>query len=74
MNVRAEAKNKERYPFIMRLAVVTTLSLFMVFALICYLAYREESRDIFTKSLPITAFTVFMRLCTCFNALCSYPV
>lgn len=25
-------------------------------------------------SLPIQPFTIFIRICTCFNALCSYPV
>lgn len=75
MNVRAETRNKSRYPLMLKLAIVTTLSLFMVFALVSYLTYRDEVRSIFTMNLlPLTAFTVFIRICACFNALCSYPV
>lgn len=25
-------------------------------------------------TLPVQPFTIFIRICTCFNALCSYPV
>ena len=41
MNVRAECKNKEKYPLLLKLAIVTTMSLFMIFALVCYLTYRD---------------------------------
>ena len=41
MNVRAECKTKDRYPLMLKLAVVSTLSLFMVFAIVCYLTYRD---------------------------------
>jgi len=74
MNVRAEAKNKDRYPVILNLAIVSTISLFMVFASVCYVTYRDETNDIFVLSLKLSAFTIFIRICTCFNALCSYPV
>ena len=74
MNVRAEAINKDKYPMILNLAIVTTISLFMVFASVCYITYRDSVNDIFVLSLKLSAFTIFIRLCTCFNALCSYPV
>jgi hypothetical protein len=74
MNVRAETKNQKVYPNLLRGAILFTVLLFMSFATICYLAYREKTRDIFTLSLPVTPFTIFIRICTCFNALCSYPV
>ena len=41
MNVRAETKDKSKYPFILSMAVVATEILFMVFALVCYLTYRD---------------------------------
>jgi len=41
MNVRAEAKNKDRYPVILNLAIVSTISLFMVFASVCYATYKD---------------------------------
>lgn len=41
MNVRAETRNKQKYPYVLKMAIVTTLSLFMVFAMVCYFAYRE---------------------------------
>jgi solute carrier family 36 (proton-coupled amino acid transporter) len=46
----------------------------MSFASICYLTYRQYTQDIFVLSLPVQPFTIFIRICTCFNALCSYPV
>jgi amino acid permease len=46
----------------------------MTFASLCYLTYRDQTQDIFTMSLPVQPFTIFIRICTCFNALCSYPV
>lgn len=41
MNVRAEAKHKNKYPLMLHLAIITTISLFMVFASVCYLTYRD---------------------------------
>jgi amino acid permease len=74
MNVRAECKDQERYPAMLRYAIIYTVVLFMSFASICYVTYRKYTQDIFTLSLPVNGFTIFIRLCTCFNALCSYPV
>lgn len=75
MNVRAETKDINRYPYILNGAILFTVVLFMSFASLCYLTYRDLTLPIFTMSLlPITPFTIFIRMCTCFNALCSYPV
>lgn len=74
MNVRAETKNKKQYPKILVLAIVSTLSLFMVFALICYLTFGEDTNSILTLSLPVNGFSIFVITCVCVNALCSYPV
>jgi proton-coupled amino acid transporter len=74
MNVRAETKNIHQYPQILKAAIIFTVVLFMTFASLCYLTYRTQTQDIFTMSLPVQPFTIFIRICTCFNALCSYPV
>lgn len=74
MNVRAETKNINLYPSILKGAILFTILLFMSFASLCYLTYRDQTQDIFTMTLPIQPFTIFIRLCTCFNAMCSYPV
>jgi amino acid permease len=41
MNVRAEARHKDQYPKVLTLAIVSTVSLFMCFASLCYLTYRD---------------------------------
>ncbi len=41
MNVRAETKNQDKYPMILKLAIIFTVCLFMSFASICYLTYRD---------------------------------
>lgn len=74
MNVRAECKDQKRYPAMLRYAIIYTVVLFMTFATVCYVTYRKYTQDIFTLSLPVNSFTIFIRICTCFNALCSYPV
>ena len=74
MNVRAEAKDKQKYPVVLLYAIISTISLFMVFASVCYVTYRDTIKDIFVLTLPLSGFTIFIRCCTCFNALCSYPV
>lgn len=41
MNVRAECKDKEKYPTMLRYAIIYTVVLFMTFASICYVTYRK---------------------------------
>jgi proton-coupled amino acid transporter len=43
MNVRSETKNKDRYPKLLILSIITTLILFMSFALVCYLTYGQNT-------------------------------
>lgn len=74
MNVRSETKNKKDYPKILVWSIVATLSLFMAFALVSYLTFKADTMDILTKNLPIDGFGIFIRVCVCVNALCSYPV
>ena len=41
MNVRAEARHKDKYPFILKSAILFTVILFMSFASLCYITYRD---------------------------------
>ena len=43
MNVRAETKNQKAYPKILSSAIVFTVLLFMNFATMCYLTYRDKT-------------------------------
>ena len=40
-NMRAEAKNKEQYETVLKLALGTAIVLFIAFALLCYLTYVD---------------------------------
>jgi hypothetical protein len=60
MNVRAECKNKEKYPSVLTYAIIATIALFMSFASVCYITYRKYTQDIFTLSLPVDPFTIFI--------------
>jgi amino acid permease len=77
INVQAEAgEKKARYPSILMKAVAFDLTLFMVFAVICYSTYRDQViQPIFTMSLvPIDSVVIFIYFCVCINALTSYPI
>lgn len=41
MNVRAETKNQHQYPQILKASIVFTVCLFMTFASLCYMTYRD---------------------------------
>ena len=41
LNVRAESKNQKDYPRIFKYALITSLTIFMVFATICYSTYKD---------------------------------
>lgn len=41
MNVRAEVKDKKKYPMILIMAIISTITLFMAFASVCYITYRD---------------------------------
>jgi hypothetical protein len=74
LNVKAEAKNQDQYTKIFIAALIFALSLFMVFASVCYYAFRQEAQDMFTMSLPLNVFTIMIKLGVCINALFSYPI
>ena len=75
LNVRSETKDQEKYPKILIMALISAICVFTGFALICYFTYLDETLPIFTLNLvPINGFVIFIMVCVCFNALCSYPV
>ncbi|TNV80889.1 hypothetical protein FGO68_gene16300 [Halteria grandinella] len=77
VNVSAEAGPvmRKRYPKILMKAIIFDLTLFILFASICYYVYREDSQPIFTMSLvPINSMVIVIFGCVCINALTSYPM
>jgi amino acid permease len=75
LNIRGEARDKARYSVILLRAIIFTLLLFICFALICYLVFRDQALPIFSMNLvPINAFVLFILTCVCFNALTSFPI
>ena len=75
INLRAEAKNPQRYPCILTMAIVVVLIIFGVFSLSAYYVFRSETSTIFTLSLyPINGLVTFVIACVCINAFISYPV
>lgn len=77
INLKAEAKDKVKYPSILRLSILTIIVWYMILATVCYATYRGSlgSVDYVTeKLLPITGFTILINVLFCLNALTSYPV
>ncbi|CDW75582.1 UNKNOWN [Stylonychia lemnae] len=75
INIRAEARDKSKYPQILQKAVIFALLLFITFSTICYSVFREQSKPIFTMNLnPENALVIFIFICVCINALTSYPI
>jgi amino acid permease len=76
INLQAEAKNKGRYPALLRWAVFTIIIWYMILSTVCYATFkkRAETVDYVTQLLPINAFTISIMLLFCANALTSYPV
>ena len=74
LNLKAEAESEKQYLKIFRKATVFSISVFMVFTTVCYYAYREDSQDMFTMTLPMDTLSNLVRLGVCFNAMFSYPM
>eukprot|EP00347_Sterkiella_histriomuscorum_P016346 403353544 len=75
INIRAEARNKARYPILLKYAITFALVLFIFFSTICYYVFREDSKPIFTMNLdPTNPLVMFIFVCVCINALTSYPI
>lgn len=76
INLKAEARNKSRYPALLRAAIVTIIVWYMAQALVAYATYKAEAGlvDYITQNLPITKFTIAINILFCLNALTSYPL
>jgi amino acid permease len=74
LNLRDEARDRKNFPSTLKVSIITTIGVFMVFASIGYIAFKDETEDILTLNLEMTPFTIFIRLCTCVNAMVSYPL
>lgn len=75
INIRAEARDKSRYPIILKRAVLFALILFLFFSTICYSVFREDAKPILTMNFyPLNALVIFIFACVCINALTSYPI
>mmetsp|Transcript_560 Transcript_560/g.751 ORF Transcript_560/g.751 Transcript_560/m.751 type:complete len:310 (+) Transcript_560:71-1000(+) len=75
INVRAETINQEKYPRILTTALVSVISLFIVFALVAYATYKDTCDPIFVLNLsPINAYVTFIYCCVCINCFISYPI
>ena len=75
INVRAETINQHKYPKILTSAIVSVLTLFMVFATIAYATYKDQCNSIFVLNLePINGYVTFIFFCVCINCFISYPV
>ena len=73
LNIRAEARNKKVQPLILKIAISFANAFFLVFSIVGYIAYRDETNSIFVMSFPMTRLTIFIRLCTILNTIVSYP-
>lgn len=51
MNVRAETKNKHQYPLLLKLSILFCVIVFIAFASLCYLTFRDNTKDIVTYNL-----------------------
>lgn len=75
INVRAETINQDRYPKILTTAITSVLTLFMVFAVVAYVTYKDTCNSIFVLNLvPINGYVTFIFACVCINCFISYPV
>jgi amino acid permease len=50
------------------------LTIFMIFSMLAYGAYKQQTNSILSLSFEITPFTTFIICCICVNAFVSYPV
>ena len=75
INVRSECRQPEKYPKIMTFAIATTLTIFMIFAMVAYATFKAECNPIFTLNLvPVNGFVTTIIVFVCINAFISYPV
>lgn len=75
INLRAESKDKQKYRFMLYLAILTVITWYMLLGTITYITYRSQVMEYISWNLvPINAFTLIINILFCYNALTSYPV
>ena len=76
INLRAEARDKARYPAILRLAILAIIVWYMILATLAYATFKDKAGlyDYVTSNLPLNAFTIPINILFCLNALTSYPL
>jgi len=76
INLRAEARDPEGYPRILRSAVLTIIVCYMVLSTIAYWTYKSETgnNDYIVENLPLSAFTIVINALFCVTAITSYPL
>jgi hypothetical protein len=76
INLRAEARDKVRYPTILNLAIFVIIVWYMILATLAYATFKGDagSYDYVTSNLPLNAFTIPINILFCINALTSYPL
>lgn len=75
INLRAESQDKQKYKFMLFLAILTVITCYMIIGSTTYITFRSSVEEYITWNLvPINAFTLIINLLFCYNALTSYPV
>mmetsp|Transcript_7239 Transcript_7239/g.5227 ORF Transcript_7239/g.5227 Transcript_7239/m.5227 type:complete len:168 (+) Transcript_7239:734-1237(+) len=75
INLRAAARNKDLYPRILVMSMVTIIIFQMSFSLMCYFTYGNTSGDYITVNfVPLNFLSLSMIYLFCLNAMSSYPL
>eukprot|EP00929_Paragymnodinium_shiwhaense_P068655 TRINITY_DN34570_c0_g1_i1.p1 TRINITY_DN34570_c0_g1~~TRINITY_DN34570_c0_g1_i1.p1 ORF type:complete len:482 (-),score=111.61 TRINITY_DN34570_c0_g1_i1:45-1490(-) len=64
----------ERFPVVLRRAMILLGTLFSTFGFICYMAYGADTDDMITQSIPQNKITSFLRLFYCLGIFFTYPI
>jgi amino acid permease len=76
INLKAEARDKNRYPVILQLAILSIIVWYMTIGTLSYATFKAETglHDYVTSNLPLSAFTIPINIFFCINTLTSYPI
>lgn len=76
INLKAEARDKNRYPIILQLAILSIIVWYMTIGTLSYVTFKAETGlvEYVTSNLPLTAFTIAINILFCINTLTSYPI
>ncbi len=76
INLRAAARNKRKFPNLLKAALLTIIIWYMILGSLSYATYKQETEkeDYITQNLPINAFTIVINIVLSINAITSYPL